>query len=253
MKTSIGVVLALVWGIAGSAFAAYDFLTITGNDLNGNAAFSQFSSLNGNGVINVTHAFTAGSPVNFDNVNSAIFPSRFEGLFPGTGLVQGHLAQLNDNTIATVTFDLTGYAVSPSTVFGIWNITDELPGQPHYRVELIDSSNNAVAPSSFSLIGKLNNETQVAGRSRLDLDVSTGNLTANTVINPAGTHSNAAFWDNIPVGTQKIIVYGNLPDLNTGDGVGYYFAEISVPEPTSFLLGVVLLSSIAIFRRASRK
>ncbi len=148
---------------------------------------------------------------------------------------------------------MTGYNLSPQTVFGIWNITDEAPGQPHYRVELIDSLDNPQAPTTFNLIGKQDNETQVAGRSRLDMDLATGNLTATVLINPSGTHSNAAFWDSIPIGTKKIIVYGNLPDLNTGDGVGYYFAEIHVPEPTSLFLLIAGLSCIAIVRRRERR
>jgi hypothetical protein len=253
MKNFVAVCSALVLGLSSSALAAYDFLTISGNDVGGNGAFSQFNSLNGNGVITVTHNYTAGSPVNLDNVNSAIFPSQFQALFPGTGQVQGHLSQMNDNSIATVTFDLSGYNVSAQTVFGIWNITDETPGQPHYRVEVIDSLNAPQAPTTFNLIGKQDNEGQVAGRSRLDMDLSTGNLTATVLINAFGTHSNAAFWDNIPLGTQKIIVYGNLPDLATGDGVGYYFAEVhQVPEPTGFALTVAGLSCVAIFGRRRR-
>jgi hypothetical protein len=74
MKTFGALAFALVWGMTSSALASYDFLTVTGNDLGGNAAFSQFNSLNGNGVITVTHAYTAGSPAASDNINSAIFP-----------------------------------------------------------------------------------------------------------------------------------------------------------------------------------
>jgi hypothetical protein len=253
MKTFVAILLALVGGMSSTALASYDFLTVTGNNLGGNAAFSQFNSLNGNGVITVTHSYTAGSPVEFDNVNSAIFPSQFEALFPGTGQVQGHLSQMNDNSIATVTFDLTGYNLSLETVFGIWNITDEGFGQPHYRVELIDSLNNPQPPTSLNLIGNQDNETQVAGRRRLDMDLATGNLTSTVLINPSGTHSDAAFWNNIPLGTQKIIVYGNLPNLATGDGVGYYFAEVHIPEPTGVVLSVAGLSGIAIFRGGQRR
>jgi hypothetical protein len=249
MKLILAIGSALVLALNGSAAGSYDFLTITGNNLGGNAAFSQFQSLNGNGVINVTHSYSAGSPAASDNINSAIFPSQFETLFPGTGQVQGHLAQTNDNSISTVTFDLTGYSLSPQTVFGIWNISDEGFGQPHYRVELIDSLNNPSPPTTFNLIGKQDNETQVAGRRRLDMDLATGNLTATVLINAFGTHSNAAFWDNIPVGTKQIIVYGDLPDLATGDGVGYYFAEIHIPEPSSVVLSIAGLACSAIFRR----
>lgn len=252
MKTSIAVALALAVGITSSAKAAYDFLSITGNNLGGNAAFSQFQSLNGNGVINVTHLYSAGSPAASDNINSAIFPSQFEALFPGAGQVQGHLSQMNDNSIATVTFDLTGYNLSPQTVFGIWNISDEGFGQPHYRVELIDALDTPHSPITLNLIGKQDNETQVAGRRRLDMDLATGNLTATVLINALGTHSNAAFWDNIPVGTKKIIVYGNLPDLATGDGVGYYFAEVHIPEPSSIVLSIAGPPLVVLFFRRKR-
>ncbi len=91
MKTPVAIALVWVWGVASSASASYDFLTITGNNLGGNAAFSQFQSLNGNGMIDVTHSYSAGSPAALDNINTAIFPSQFEALFPGTGQVQGHL------------------------------------------------------------------------------------------------------------------------------------------------------------------
>jgi hypothetical protein len=85
------------------------------------------------------------------------------------------------------------------------------------------------------------------------MDVATGNLTSTVLINAGGTHSDAAFWDNIPVGTQKLIVYGNLPDLSTGDGVGYYFAEVHIPEPTGFFLSLAGLFGTAIFRRRERR
>ena len=79
------------------------------------------------------------------------------------------------------------------------------------------------------------------------MNTSTGEITPGALINSFGTHTDAAFWDNIPVGTKQIIVYGNLPPLNTlGDGVGYYFAEV-VPEPSSFAFSVLGLFSLGIF------
>jgi hypothetical protein len=48
-------------------------------------------------------------------------------------------------------------------------------------------------------------------------------------------------------------VYGNLPDLSTGDGVGYYFAEVHIPEPTGFFLSLAGLFGTAIFRRRERR
>jgi hypothetical protein len=152
----------------------------------------------------VADAFSPGGAGADDN-NAAIFPSQFPILFPGTGQVQGHLAQTVYNETSTVTFDLTGYTLSSSTVFGIWNTTDEV-AQPAYRVELIDSNNNPVAPTTFNLIGNEDNQGQVAGRHQLVMNTSTGDLLAGALINPSGTHTDAAFWDNIPAGTEEIIV-----------------------------------------------
>src|SRR5687768_3499314 len=98
MRTSLAIALVLVSGVNSFALASYDFLTVTGNSLGGNAAFSQFNSLNGHGVITVTHSYSAGSPGSgTDNVNSLISPSQFEALFPGTGQVDGHLSVMNTN------------------------------------------------------------------------------------------------------------------------------------------------------------
>ncbi|MGA2440882.1 MAG: PEP-CTERM sorting domain-containing protein [Tepidisphaeraceae bacterium] len=228
----------------------YDFLPI----ISTGPASSQFQSLNYNGVINVTDAFSSGGAGGFDNINTAIFPSSFPVLFPGSGQVQGHLAQTVYNHTSTVTFDLTGYTLSSSTVFGIWNITDEVTapvgGPAVYNVQLIDANNNQVAPSTFTLFGLGNEDDvgQVAGRSRLLMNTATGDLSAGAVINPNGTHTDAAFWYNIPTTTKEIIVYGNLPPLNNiGDGVGYYFAEVEVPEPAS--LSMLAAGALLMLRR----
>jgi hypothetical protein len=231
---------------SGSA-AVYNFLpvAVTG------PSSSQFSSQN-NGVINVTDTFSPGGAGGADNVNSAIFPSQFPVLFPGTGSVQGHLAQTVYNHTSAVTFDLTGYTLSASTVFGIWNTTDEVTapagGPPVYQVVLIDSFSNPVAPTTFNPIGNEDNATQVTGRHHLSLNTVTGEITPGLPDDPNGTHTDAAFWDQIPVGTRDIIVYANLPPLNNiGDGVGYYFAEVAVPEPTT--LSLLGLASAALLRR----
>jgi hypothetical protein len=180
-----------------------------------------------------------------------IFPSKFTTLFPGTGFVQGHLAQTVYNHTSVVTFDLTGYALKTSTVFGIWNTSDEV-AQPAYRVELIDSTNTAVPPTTFKLIGNQDNITPLAEH-RLLLNTSTGDITYGALLNPLGIHTDAAFWNNIPIGTKKIIVYGNLPPLNDiGDGVGYYFAEI-IPEPSTLALLCLGAVGLAIKARRHRR
>jgi len=218
----------------------YDFLTVTGNGIAGNLATSQFTSPNGNGVINVTHSFSAGGAGPNDNNNPLIFPSQFTTTFPGTGQVQGHLAQTLYGSTSIVTFDLTAYALSSSTIFGIWNTTTDV-AQPPYRLELIDSSNNPQVPSTFNFYGTQDNQAQVQGKNQLVMNLATGDISAGASINGGvGIHTNAVFWDNIPAGTKKLIVYGNLgpiPGNTDGDGVGYYFAEPhTVPEPSSIAL-----------------
>ena|SRR5450432_1525778 len=221
---------------------SYDFLTVATTGTNS----SEFTSLHGNGVIDVSDTFSAGGAAALENANTAIFPSQFLTLFPGTGQVQGHLFQENVNSTSTATFDLTGYNLSTSTVFGVWNMTDEASGL--YTLQLVDASNNVTSPTSFNLIGNQDNETQVAGKHRLVLDTSTGKFNVGALINASGTHTDAVFFDNIPAGTKKIIVSGSLPNLTTGDGVGYYFAEL-VPEPSSLVVSVLAPLMLGIFAR----
>jgi hypothetical protein len=190
-----------------------------------------------------------------DNDNSLIFPSQFTTLFPGTGQVQGHLAMTvygdpNDPTpgggvyTSQVVFDLTGYKASlPDLVFGLWNTTDEV-ALPAYNIQLLDSNSKLVSPTTFNLIGNQDNQSQVAGRHQMQLNTLTGDITAPTLINAGGTHTDAMFFNKIPIGTQQIIVTANLPPLNNvGDGVGYYFAEI-VPEPSGFALAALGLIAL---------
>jgi hypothetical protein len=219
------------------------------------AATSKYTSLNLNGVINVTDTFSPGGAGGADNNNALIFPSQFTTLFPGTGQVQGHLAQTVYNHTSQVTFDLTAYTLSSSTVFGIWNTTDEVTappgGPPVYQVQLLDAANNLKPPITFNLIGNQDNTTQVAGRHQLLMNLSTGEITFGALLNAGGTHTDAAFWDNIPLGTKEIIVNGNLPPLNNiGDGVGYYFAEVAIPEPAS---GVAKLSVATLWSLRRRR
>ena len=254
LRIALFSVIACLSSITAALAVQYDFLTVSGNGIGGNAATSQFMSSNGNGVISVSHSFSAPAGAgSSDNINTAIFPSQFTTLFPGTGQVQGHLAQTVYNYQSVITFDLTGYNLSPTTVFGMWNTTDEVtasPGGPYvYQVQLIDAGNVQVNPTSFNLIGNQNNQTQVQARHQLVMNTSTGEITFGATLNPSGTHTDAAFWDNIPAGTKKIIVYGDLPPLNTiGDGVGYYFAEV-VPEPASGAVSACGLLSLGVLGR----
>jgi hypothetical protein len=248
--------LAIALAAAQNASAVqYDFLTVSGNNVPGNGASSTFTSSNGNGTIAVTHSFSSGGFGTLDNVNSAINPSQFTSIFPGTGLVQGHLAMTMYNSTSVVEFDLTNYNLSGSTVFGMWNTTDEVAPKPNpggantpvYQLQLIDSNNNQVNPTTFQVVGFGDNQTQVAGRHELDLNTSTGEISPGTLVNNSGVHTRAKFWDSIPAGTKKIIVYGDLAPLNTiGDGVGYYFAEV-VPEPAS--LSMLALGGVFLRRR----
>jgi hypothetical protein len=140
----------------------------------------------------------------------------------------------------------------PDLVFGIWNTTDEV-ALPAYNIQLLDSTSTIVDPTTFNLIGNQDNQTQVAGKHMMQLNTLTGDITAPTLINAGGTHTDAMFFDGIPIGTKQIIVTANLPPLNTiGDGVGYYFAEV-VPEPSSFVLCALGLVSLFMFGRRQRR
>jgi hypothetical protein len=224
----------------------YQFLNVASTG----ATTSQFTSANGNGVINVSQVFSAGGAGLQNNINTAIFPSQFTTLFPGTGLVQGHLAQTNRNATSVISFDLTGYNLSASTVFGMWNITNEV-ATPVYQLQLLDAGNAVQAPTTFNLIGNQDNQTQVAGAHTMALNTATGVLSLGALINPLGTHTDAAFWDNIPLGTKQINVSGNIPNTGNGDGVGYYFAEVVVPEPASLQIVAVAGAALGLLRRRS--
>jgi hypothetical protein len=260
MRTSVqSIVLATAITFLGPASASratqYDFLSVSGNwPLTGNAASTTFTSNYSNGTIGVSHVFSSPAAVGYaDNDNALIYPSQFTILFPGTGQVQGHLAMTvygdpnsplpggNINT-SQVIFDLTTYTgVLPNLVFGIWNTTDEV-ALPAYNIQLLDASNTIVPPTTFNLIGNQDNQAQVTGKHMMQLNTLTGDITAPTLLG-GSTHTDAMFFDGIPLGTKQIIVTANLPPLNLiGDGVGYYFAEV-VPEPSSFVLcGLGLLA-----------
>lgn len=253
----VGASLAVLCGFGAAAHAAGpDFLTVTGNNVPGNAASSQFNSVNGNGYIGVTHSFSSPSGVGQYDNNNTIISSQFPNLFPTAGPVQGHLAMTVYNHQSVVTFNMQNYNISPaSTIFGLWNITDEVswpsgpggPSRPVYRMELLDSINGVTTPSMVLPYGNDQNSLDVAGQHHLDFNPGSGELFPSYSI-PGSTHTDAAFFYNIPATTLEIRIYADLPALNPiGDGVGYYFAEAHVPAPAS--AGVMAIAAIAMSRR----
>jgi hypothetical protein len=161
-----------------SLAAQYKFLTVQAN-VNGPDT-SQFNSLNNNGYIDVTHVHSAGGAAAFDNVNTAI-TNNFSNLFTGTNNVDGHLAQTHYNSQLEVHFNLANYNIKPSTVFGMWNTSDEVswpptgPGgqaPPVYTLKLM-INNNIVPPTTFDLIGKQDNQADVQAHTELMMDPNT--------------------------------------------------------------------------------
>lgn len=227
----------------------YDFLTCTPTG----ATTATFNSPgNGNGFITVTQTFSAGGAGAQNNNSAAIFPSTFTNLFPGTGLVQGQLTQTVYNHNSTVTFNFANYNLTQNTVFGIWNVTDEVtanPGTPFiYRVSVLDGGSATLAPTTWNFIGRQQNQTQVQGSHQLVLNQTNGDLILGSSLS-GSTHTDAIFFDQLILGTgtTQITVTANLPPLNSiGDGVGYYFAEVHVPEPAT---AAALLLTTPIFRR----
>jgi hypothetical protein len=239
---------AIVFAVTSAASATtYKFanVAVTGVDT------SDFTSQNGKGTISVTHTHGGAGAATLDNVNTAI-NNKFSILFPGTGNVDGHLAQTHYNATITVTFDLSLYTITPRTAFGIWNTTDEVSPGPGssaiYNLQLLNANNNVVSPTTFQLIGNQDNEADTIAHTKLLMDPSTGDITPGPLVHMgAGIHMDAAFWKKIPVGTQQIIFTGNLPPLNNqGDGIGFYFAD--VPEPSTAVMATICLF-VAVFGR----
>src|ERR1043165_5004257 len=130
-----GLILAAATIAVVSARATtYDFLPVTITGPGG-----QFTSPNGNGFITVTNT---GGP--FLGLNNTMYPGTYPNLFPASGTVQGWLAQADNNATYTNTFYLANYALTPQTVFGMWNITEDYEGT--YHIEVYDSANNLIAP-----------------------------------------------------------------------------------------------------------
>jgi hypothetical protein len=267
--------VAILCGWTTSAAAVpYSFMSVSGTNIPGNGLnVSTFTSGLGNGVIKVNHNSTTpnslGNWGTADNINSAIIPSKFATLFPGSGNVQGHLAQSmygDPNpppgspaplpNVTTVTFDLIPYNGNlPTLAFGIWNTTTEV-GMPVYSVKFLNGLNQIVPPSGVNVLGNDDNTGagQVLGLHQMIFTPSSGDITFNNAILHAnGVHTDALFFNNIPVGTQQIIVTATLPALNNlGDGVGYYFAE-PVPEPSTIVLATIGLVALGVARWKRRR
>jgi hypothetical protein len=238
--------------------APYSFLSVSGTNVPGNGTSVSTFTSGSNGTITVDHNSTTpnalGNWGSLDNVNSAINPSQFATLFPGSGSVQGHLAQSMygdpngpvgtpaQPNVTTVTFHLNTYSGNlPDLVFGVWNTTTEV-GTPVYNIQLKNSGGFIVSPTTLNVVGNDDNTGAggVLGLHQLLFTPSSGDLTFNpAILNNGGIHTDAIFLKNIPVGTQEIIVTATLPALNNlGDGVGYYFAE-PVPEPSTLTLAAL--------------
>lgn len=174
-----------------------------------------------NGTITAT---TAGGP--FMSLNNTAYGSQFPNLFAASGIVTGYVAQIQLGGSLTATFDLSGYAITPRTVFGIWNITEETNT---YKVQVLNCSSTQIAPpfaaGTFSFMGW--DDDILAGNIgwyHMTLTPATGKL-ATAPFAASGTDCDAAFWTNLPPTTCKIIVSRTSGDA---DGVVFYFAE---PDP----------------------
>ena len=176
----------------------------------------------GNGSIK---ASTSGGP--FMSLNNTAYGSQFTNLFAASGIVTGYLAQAQLGATYSVTFDLSGYALTPGTMFGIWNTTEE---SGTYQIEVFDCASNQIAPpfgaGSFDFAGW--DDDALSGNIgwyHMTLNPVSGFLTT-TLFDPSGTDCAAAFWTNLPPAACRIVVTGtSIPDA---DGVVFYFAE---PDP----------------------
>lgn len=174
-----------------------------------------FSGANGTIV-----AQTAGGP--FLSLNNTAYGSKFPNLFLASGIVTGYLAQVDLNGSLTATFWLTNYTITPGTMFGIWNITEETN---IYSIAVYDCSSTQLAPpfgSSFSFLGW--DDDSLSGNIgwyHMTLNPSTG-LLATAPFAGSGMDCDAAFWTNIPPNACRIVVSRSK---GAADGVVFYFGE----------------------------
>ncbi len=192
----------------------FNFLNVTTTATNG-------TFTGANGVITAT---TTGGP--FLSLNNTPYPSKFTNLFAASGTVTGYLAQIQFGAPATVTFDLSGYAITPGTVFGIWNITEE---SGTYSVAVYNCTNGLISPpfpaSTFTFMGW--DDDALSGNIgwyHMTLNPATGKLTT-APFKASGTDCDAAFWTNLPPTACKLVVTRTSGDA---DGVDFYFAQ---PDP----------------------
>jgi len=174
-----------------------------------------------NGTITAT---TAGGP--FLSLNNTAYGSQFPNLFALSGIVTGYLAQVDTGGSLTATFDVSGYTITPGTVFGIWNITEETDT---YRIQVYDCSSNLIAPpfasGTFSFKGW--DDDSLAGNigwQHMTLNPATG-LLATSPFASTNIDCDAAFWTNLPPNACRIVVSRTN---GISDGVVFYFAE---PDP----------------------
>jgi hypothetical protein len=216
-----------------SAFTnAYDFLPVT---ITGPGA--RFTSPNGNGFITVTNT---GGP--FLSYNNSMWSSKFTNLFLASGTVQGCIAQADNNATYTNTFYLTNYILTPNTVFGIWNMTEE-PNT--YSIKTFAAGSIQNAPIfTWNLMGY--DDDALAGNIgwvHIVLNAGSGDISM-VPFAPQNTDSDAAFWTNIPPATTRIVVTGRLGAFNA-DGVVFYFAERRpCPSIACLYCGVTITATV---------
>jgi hypothetical protein len=218
-------VTALALAFARQAHGAtYDFFSV--GVASGQTTL--MTSPNGRGFVKVTTAFSPNGAGPDNNNHPLLNNSKFLGLFPASGAVQGHLTQTLYGASVTVTYDLLNYQLGQDTVFGLWNMTDEVA--PPYRLEIRDANGNLIAPTfGWNSLGNDENTLLTSTTSIMKLDPVTGNFINPSKSGGKGGHSNAQFWNQIPPNARTIILYGRLgplPGNTQGDGVGSYFAEL---------------------------
>jgi hypothetical protein len=168
-------------------------------------------------------ASTSGGP--FLAMNNSAYGSQFPVLFGASGIVTGFVARAQEGATYSVTFDLSAYALTPGTMFGIWNPTEETDT---YKIQVYDCANNLIAPpfpaGTFSFLGW--DDDALSGNigwHHLTLNTTNG-LLATAPFTTPNTDCDAAFWTNLPPNACQIVVTGN--SIPEADGVVFYFAEL---------------------------